>query len=387
MAGGRLGSFLGVLGPARESLAIDFCPPAIQRIGELIEAPERLCDKGMDLSPTYSRRTVIAAAAAAACSPAPPPASAPNATIPLSVADAAGALNQAMHALMKRMQYYEKFGLKPDLVEVSDGSKILGGVVNGSVDGTMMAGFNQVFPAIERGAALKILAGGALIPVLSLFTSKPEVQSLKDLEGRVVGSGSVGALVYQLTVTLLRKYGVDVSKVKFVNIGSTADITRAIAAGTVDAGTAAGSLADTGETRKFRLIPHGVMAEELKDYTFQGAWTSDEKIATERDKLVRALAAHAKLYRFVQTPESKGPFIESRRTVFTSETDAEHEAEWDFIQRYKPFAVDLALSPARMEYMQKINIDFAVQKTMLPFERVADMSLAADAIKLLEKMG
>jgi ABC-type nitrate/sulfonate/bicarbonate transport system substrate-binding protein len=333
-----------------------------------------------------TRRTVLAgAAAAAACSPSAGPAS--GAAIPFAVADAAGAMNLAMHALMKRMRYYEAFGLKPDLVEVSDGSKILGGVINGSVDGSMMSGFNQVFPAIERGGPLKILAGGALIPVVSLYTGNPKVQSLKDLEGRVVGSGSIGALVYQLTVTLLRKYEVDVSKVQFVNIGSTADILRAVAAGTVDAGTAAGFLAEVGERHKVRLIPHGAMGEELSDYTFQGAWTSDQKIAADRDKLVHALAAHAKLYRFVQTPESKGPFIEARRTIFPSEEEADHEAEWAYIQRYKPFAVDLALSPARLEYMQKINIDFAVQKAVLPFERVADMSLAADALKLLEKMG
>lgn len=34
--------------------------------------------------------------------------------------------------------------------------------------------------------------------------------------------------------------------------------------------------------------------------------------------------------------------------------------------------------------MQELNVSFKVQKEILPFERVADMSLAADALKLLD---
>jgi hypothetical protein len=36
--------------------------------------------------------------------------------------------------------------------------------------------------------------------------------------------------------------------------------------------------------------------------------------------------------------------------------------------------------------MQQLNVSFKVQKEILPFERVADMSLAADALKLLGGM-
>jgi hypothetical protein len=33
--------------------------------------------------------------------------------------------------------------------------------------------------------------------------------------------------------------------------------------------------------------------------------------------------------------------------------------------------------------MQKLNVSFGIQKTMLPYDKVADMSLARDALKLL----
>jgi ABC-type nitrate/sulfonate/bicarbonate transport system substrate-binding protein len=220
---------------------------------------------------------------------------------------------------------------------------------------------------------------------LALFSAKPNVKDLKDLEGKTIGTGSIGALVYQLTVFLLQKHKVDISHIRFVNIGSNADIFRAVAAGTVDGGAAEAALA--GEAAKYgvHMIERGNMSVELKDYTFQGAWTSDRKIATQRDTLVRALAAYGKLYRFVQAPQSKDAFIRARRAVFPSAPASEHDAVWNYIQTYKPFAVNLTLAPERLQYMQQLNVSFKVQTQILPFERVADMSLAADALRLLDR--
>jgi hypothetical protein len=45
--------------------------------------------------------------------------------------------------------------------------------------------------------------------------------------------------------------------------------------------------------------------------------------------------------------------------------------------------VNLALTPDRLRIIQELNISSNVQKAVLPFEQVADMSLAADALKLL----
>ena len=303
--------------------------------------------------------------------------------IPVKIANASGALNQTMAVLIKNQRTLESFGLDPDLMNVADGTRILAGIVGGSVDCSMASGFGQVFPAVEHGAKLKIIAGGALVPTVSLFTGKPNVNALKDLEGKTVATGSIGALVYQLVVVLMRKYGVDVSKVRFVNIGSSADGFRAASQGTVDAAIGATALIPDAASYKVKLIPHGNLTTELPDYTYQGAWTSDKIIATKRDMLVKTLAAYARLYRFVQTPQAREPFIAARRSVFPNEPEQDHINEWNFIQQYKPFAVNLTLTPDRLKHIQDLNIEFQVQKSELPFAQVADMSLAADALKLM----
>jgi ABC-type nitrate/sulfonate/bicarbonate transport system substrate-binding protein len=332
-----------------------------------------------------TRRNLLLNAAGAALVASLPAAAGRTAVgpTPIRIANATGGLNMVMAELMRQQRFLESYGLTPDILGVSDGTKILGGVVSGSVDASYMSGFGQVFPAIERGATIRIIGGGALLPVLALFSSKPDIRTLKDLEGRTIGTGSVGALVYQLTVTLLRKYQVEVSRIRFVNIGSNADIFRGVSAGTVDAGVGEAALIGAAARYSVHLIEHGNMSVELKDYTYQGAWASERKIATQRDVLVRGLAAYGRLYRFVQQSDARVAFLRARRAVFPRAPEGDHEALWNYVQTTKPFAVDLALSPERLRYIQELNVGFKVQRGILPFDRVADMSLAADALKLL----
>jgi ABC-type nitrate/sulfonate/bicarbonate transport system substrate-binding protein len=221
------------------------------------------------------------------------------------------------------------------------------------------------------------------LPSLALYTRRTDIKSLKDLEGRTVGVGSIGALLYQLVVALLRKNHVDVSKVRFVNIGASGDVFRATRMGTVDAGTGEVAMLDHVGQFGLRLVPGGNMAKGLRECTFQGAWTSDREIHDKRDVLVRTLAAYAKMYRFVQTPQAKGAFFKAWLAMFPNSSKADAGDSWNYIQHYKPFAVDLVIDQKRIDYMQQLNVDLGIQSSVLPYDRVADMSLAREAVKLL----
>ena len=310
-----------------------------------------------------------------------------GARLKTSIANAAGNLNLAVQELLRQQGYMEEFGLEPTFLNVADGAKILGGLLSGDLDSSMMSGFGQVFPAIEKGAKLKIIAATSLAPALALFTSKPDIKSLRDLEGRVVGTGSLGALLHQLVVALLQKNGVDVSKVRFVNIGASGDVFRAATMGTVDAGTGEAAILEDMSPYTVRLIPGGNMTTELSEYTYQAAWTTDRMIETKRDILVRSLAAQAKLYRFLHSPESREPFLKARAKVLPTSPHSEAVAQWNYIQHYKSYATDLVMSEERLRYMQQLNVDLKSQSAVMPLSRVADMSLAKEAITLLEKSG
>jgi NitT/TauT family transport system substrate-binding protein len=184
-------------------------------------------------------------------------------------------------------------------------------------------------------------------------------------------------------VALMKKHGVDVSKVRFVNIGASGDVFRAATMGTIDAGTGEVAVIEQADVYKVRLVEHGNMSIELPEYTYQGAWASDVAIKNKREVIVKALAAYAQLYRFVHKPEALDAFLKARKAVFPNGTEADGMANWHYLQTYKPFAGDLVLNDQRMRYMQQLNVDLDVQSKVLPFEQVADMSLAQEAIKLL----
>lgn len=175
---------------------------------------------------------------------------------------------------------------------VSKTFRVRGGqyLLSGETDMCALSGFGQVLPAIEKGAKLKVLAGGALLGLQAILTKNPAIKSVKDLEGRTVGTGSFGALLHQLVVALLRKKGVDEKKVTFVNVGSSTDVFRAIAAGTVDAGPCEAWLSGRAGTR---AVEEARFFADLPEYTYQASYTSERAIARKRDAIVRTLAGFA----------------------------------------------------------------------------------------------
>jgi ABC-type nitrate/sulfonate/bicarbonate transport system substrate-binding protein len=305
------------------------------------------------------------------------------ASIPVSIANASGNVSLTMQEMIKQQGYLQEMGLAGTITNVADGSKITGGLIGGDVDVSTMAGFGQVFPAIERGAKLKIIAGACLLPLLALYSSKPGIKTLKDLEGRTVGTGALGALLHQLVVALLQKNGVDIAKVSFVNVGASGDVFRAASMGTVDAGTGEAAIADQLGRYNVHMIEGGDMTTGLPEYTYQGAYTTDKAIATKRDVIVRTLAAYAKLYRLMAKPEGKEAFLKARAEVLKSSPSQEGESQWSYLQKHKPFTTDLLLSEERLAYMQRLNVQLGVQKAVLPYAQVCDPSLAKEAIALI----
>jgi ABC-type nitrate/sulfonate/bicarbonate transport system substrate-binding protein len=303
--------------------------------------------------------------------------------IPVAIANASGNVNLTMQELMRQQGYLREMGLAPTITNVADGSKITGALIGGDVDLCTAAGFGQVFPAIEKGAKLKILAGACLLPTLALYSSKPGIKTLKDLEGRTIGTGALGALLHQLVVALPQKNGIDPAKVTFVNVGASGDVFRAAAVGTVDAGPGEAAIADQAGRYNLHMIAGGDLTNALPEYTYQGAYTTDKAIATKRDVIVRTLAAYARLYRFIAKPEAKEAFLKARAVVLKTSTPEEAELQWSYLQKHRPYAADLVLSEERLAYMQRLNVQLGVQKSVLPYAQVCDPSLAKEAIALI----
>lgn len=303
---------------------------------------------------------------------------------PVRLVNPEGNLTLVEQAMLNSGGYFTELGVRPTILNVSDGAKILAALISGTGDLCPGSGFSGIFPAIERGAKVKILAGAAISIPLTLFSKRPEIKSVADLVGRTVGVGAPGALLHQLTVALLQRKGIDYHKVRFVNVGSSAAAFKAVAAGVVDAGPGDVAYYDLAVKYGVHALTDGAFWKELPLYTGQAMYAPDQAIAEKRDTLVRVMAAYAKLFRFMSSPQSKAAMLAASRSALgDSVRPAAVAVQWRFFQHPGRLATNLVLSDKRIDYMQKLNVELGLQKTILPISEVADMSLALDAVKLL----
>lgn len=300
-------------------------------------------------------------------------------TKPVSIATTAGNTGAAFIEVMKRRGIFEEFGLQANWLSVSDGAKVVSAVLTGEVDLVRASGFGQVLAAVEKGGKLKVVSGASVVITQAIYSSKPDVKSLKDLEGRTVGTGAPGALLHHMTIALLKKNGVDTTKVKFVNVGSSADVFRAVVAGTVDAGPSQNDIHE--DQAKFGVHSIAEFWTGLPEYPYQ-AFTSDKTIAEKRDVIVRTLAAFGTLYDYLQGPDSGEVYASAYRDA-TGGKASDGDAQWRFMNQYKPF--DLLIPESRIDYLQKLNMEAGIQNRLLKTEEIADFSLARDAQKMIRK--
>jgi ABC-type nitrate/sulfonate/bicarbonate transport system substrate-binding protein len=308
-----------------------------------------------------------------------------GAPLNVRVVDTSGDTSMMVQELLKMKGYFDKFGLKAEILNVSDGSKVIGALLNDAVDVCMMSGFSSLLPAIERGATLKVLCGAGTLVGQCLYSAKPDIHELKDLIGKTVGVGSVGALLYEITVAMLRKHGIDEKLVTFVDIGSNSEVFKAVVAGVVDAGPSEIDVYATRAQYGVHALRDGKCWEQIPEYTWQAGYTSDRVIAEKRDILVRTLAAYASVYRYMTGPDSYEDYRKARAVALGKGDNDPVDTKfvWNFYQKYKGYAYNLVLNKEQIDYVQKLNISLGVQRKLLPFDEVADMSIARDALKLL----
>lgn len=323
---------------------------------------------------------VAASAAAALALPGLASCRGPVGEKQVNIVTTSGTTNLVMTALMTQMGYLHQLGVTPNFINVADGSKVVAALISGAADICPSAGITQVLAAIAKDAPLKLVAGGANKNFNAIFSGNPQVRTLKDLEGRYVGVGALGTQLHQTMLALFNKYGVDASKVTFANVGGSVDVFKAVKARTVDAGAAEVWL-ERGSG--LHILENGKTFESLPEFVNQSAFVSQRAIDEKRDLIVRTLAGYAKLYRFIMSGDSEADFVAASETALGKADTEAARAQWRFYRQIQPFAADLELGEQRVRFMQDLNVITGTQKALIPYAKLADMTLARDALKLL----
>jgi ABC-type nitrate/sulfonate/bicarbonate transport system substrate-binding protein len=302
----------------------------------------------------------------------------------VQIVDAGGPHEKVTVELMRSQGYCERLGIRIDRTYVTNGAEAAALLRSGHGDVAMQVGFGPTLAAIDEGAPLRVIAGSNLLTVHAVYSKQPAIRRLQDLGGRTVGVGRLGALTHQLIYAALCKHGVDPATVRFVPIGNSATIFRALLAGEVDAGFGETDVFENQAHYGVHALDDGVLWQELPEFPNQASFATAAALRGKRDVLVRTLAAHALLYRFLHSPDSWTAYAAAWARALPGSDPAESRAQWSFYQRHHPFAADLLLPPVQVAYLQDLNVTMRLQRRVLPFDDIADMSLAHDAVRLLD---
>ncbi|MFF3566479.1 ABC transporter substrate-binding protein [Nocardia jiangxiensis] len=292
-------------------------------------------------------------------------------------ATAAVALNQ----LLTDGKYFDKLGVKTKISNVSAGNQVLAAVASGSSDLTMTSGLIGILPGIEKGMRLKVVGGTQVVSTSALFTKDPQITSVRDLGGKSLGVGAVGAELYAVFAALFAKYGISKDGATFRNVGSSADSLKAALAGQVDCGY--GQVGNQALATKQGARMIATVNEELPLWMNNAAVASTEAISKKRSALVKVLAGYAQLFAYLGTPESKDPYVQAYTGAGGSA--AEGEQEWQFINQNGCYSPTLDFPEKKAEFIQKQNIASGTQTKVLAYDSYTDLSVQADALALIKK--
>ncbi len=303
--------------------------------------------------------------------------------IPMRVVNTAGLSAHVFQELLESQGILDSLGVTVTNQNVADGTKVTEILLKGDADLCPQGGFGPVLTAIDNGKPLKVIGGGNLLNPQAIYSAKPDVRELKDLVGRTLGVGALGAAIHQKVVAILRKRGIDETKVNFVNVGSTLNILKATQDGTVDAGVADIDVYADQAKYGIHSLSDANLWRDLTEYTNQAAFTTVQALTEKREGIVRVIAAYAKLYRFLQSPESRDPWLRTWAYIAKTEVPSEPDPQWRLYQDAKPFPPQIALSAERIQYVQELNVSMGLQKKVLSFDQISDPTIASDALKLL----
>lgn len=148
-------------------------------------------------------------------------------------------INPTANSILKlaaRLGYYEKHGVKVEILELDGTPQSVAALTSGAVDIADIGIDAAIRLSVDNGIKLKGITSGGFGAAF-MIAAKSDIKTLADLAGRSYAIADNGSLDHNLTLAVLRGSGIPEDAPKFVAIGAPAVRVQALAAGQVDATT------------------------------------------------------------------------------------------------------------------------------------------------------
>ena len=156
---------------------------------------------------------------------------------------------------------------------------------------------SQVSSAAALGFPVKVVGFITVKPTFWL-TARPEIRSIPDLKGKVIGITAIGSSTDTLARYLVRKYGLVPDKeVALFATGTTANILAALNGGSVQAGMLSPPFHSMAKMMGFHILAY--LGDHVEQ-SLSGVATSDKMLRDHPETVHKVLRATLKSLRFVR---------------------------------------------------------------------------------------
>jgi NitT/TauT family transport system substrate-binding protein len=232
---------------------------------------------------------------------------------------------------------------------------------------------SQVMGGAARGLPVKVVGFLTIKPSFWLM-AKPEIKSMAELKGKIIGITAIGSSTDTLARFLLSKNGLTPDRdVAFLGTGTTSNILTAMKGGTVDAGVLSPPFNAWAKQMGYRTLAY---FGDYVEQSLSGVGTSD-KLIRERPELVRRmLTATIKSLRFIQQrPAEVRQFIAKEWGVDAAAADELYKS------MLPAFSKDGGMEEKGIRDALKRETERMALKEETPLNRVLDLRLLREVQK------
>jgi ABC-type nitrate/sulfonate/bicarbonate transport system substrate-binding protein len=191
--------------------------------------------------------------------------------------------------------FYKKYGLSVQPVLMRADAAIPA-LASGDID--YDTHFGSLVRAGVRGLPLRVILSTAERQMFSLVV-QPEIRTVADLKGKIVGISSFGGTQHTVTAEVLKAVGINPDRdVKMINTGNEAVRVQQIRARQLDAAMINPPMSVMMQNEGFRLLLH---AADYLELPLTGLGASVKKMKENPEEVKRVLRAVYEALQFVRT--------------------------------------------------------------------------------------
>lgn len=274
--------------------------------------------------------------------------------------------------------FFEKNGLKVELVELRGDVIILRALLSGDIQIATIGSF-AIINAVEKGADIRAFL--STVPEQPhLLIARKEVKDWKDLPGKNFAISEPGAISQTFPRVIMTRLGVDPDKVNYLAIGGNPAREKALLTGTVDATLLhkerALHVARTND--KFHVV--GSTADHLPGVPLVMHAARKDWIAANEDVVHRYTKAIIQAVRF--SVENK-PAMLKLGTELMGLDAASMEQAYEEYRKSKVWGVNGGLDKKGFDFTVKLGIETGELKTPVTYEKAVDPRFVEAAVKAL----